>query len=82
MDAARLFVDFVERAGDGLDAGGFARGGERTGMGDDIGDAETVGSKELDDERVDGFLPELFVGAGKIDEIRIVGDRVGDFQVG
>jgi hypothetical protein len=47
-------------------------------MENDVGNSQGVGPFDFDHQAVDRLFPELVVGAGEIQEIRGVADRVGD----
>ena len=78
LQAARLGVDFVKRPSDLPQAGLFAAGRVGAGMGHDKWNPQRLGPVQLGDELIDRIAPEPAVGAGKIDQVAVMGDRVGD----
>ena len=81
LDAARLPMHFIERPHDRRDAGRLAAGGVRARMRHDVRNPKPIGPQHLDDERIDRLLPQHRIGAGQIDEIRIVRQRMRDSQL-
>jgi hypothetical protein len=50
-------------------------------VGHEIWNPEPVGAEHFQNERVDRFLPQRRVGAGQVDEVRIVRQRVDDAKL-
>ena len=71
-------MGFVEPEGDPLESCFFRTRSKRPRVGDDVRDAEHLSPLQFNDKRVDRFLPKLVVGAGQVDQVRVVRDRVRD----
>ena len=76
-----LAVDFIEGRDDPRHSGRFAAAGISAGMGDDVGDAQRRGPQEFLHHGVERFSPQRVVGAGQVDEVGIMGQRMADARL-
>ncbi len=78
IDPAGLPVDFIQGLDDLLQSRLFAAGRVGARMGHDVRNPQPPRPLQFHDKGIQRFFPEGPIGAGEVDQVGVVSDRMGD----